>query len=121
MKVIDFKDLVVLQKSKYLVEEIYSVLVDLPDDEAYSLKFQIKRTANSIPSNIAEGHKSGNKREYIHFLNISSEYCTELYSQLLMCVRIKYISKKKIKKSLDLLDEISKILKSIISKLNREK
>lgn len=118
MKVLDFKDLIVWQKSMDLVEEVYEICSILPKDEIYSLSVQLKRSAVSIPSNIAEGHKRGHKKEYIHFLNIAIGSSAELYTQLLICNRVGYVSKLKIKKSLDLIDEISKMLSSIIKKLN---
>jgi hypothetical protein len=49
-----FKDLVVWQKSRILVKEIYILIGQFPKEERYGLVDQIKRSAVSIPSNIAE-------------------------------------------------------------------
>lgn len=51
-----YKDLKVWQKSIRLVSDIYKILEDFPLEEKYGLVSQIKRSAISIPSNIAEGH-----------------------------------------------------------------
>lgn len=60
----DFKQLNVWQASMGLVKDIYSVARDLPVNERYGLIDQIKRSAVSIPSNIAEGQARGSAAEH---------------------------------------------------------
>ena len=68
------KDLIVWQKSIDLVELIYKTTKDFPKEEIYSLTSQIKRSAISIPSNIAEGFarksKKGINSIFVHFIGI---------------------------------------------------
>ncbi len=64
----DYKDLIVWQKSRLLVKEVYTLIRQLPREEQYALTSQIQRAAVSIPSNIAEGYGRNYRTEYIRFL-----------------------------------------------------
>lgn len=61
MKINSYKDLVVWQKSIKLVVKIYELTDKHPKEETFNLVSQMRRSAVSIPSNIAEG--SGRVRE----------------------------------------------------------
>jgi hypothetical protein len=52
----DYRDLLVWQRAMELVKAIYSATATFPAAEAYGLTSQIRRSAVSVPSNIAEGH-----------------------------------------------------------------
>lgn len=65
-----------------LVKQIYQITMDLPSIEKYGLTSQLRRAAISIPSNIAEGTGRNSKKEFIHFLNISTGSSHELETQL---------------------------------------
>ncbi len=62
------KDLKVYNLSIELVVEIYALTKTFPKEELYGLTSQIRRSAISIPSNIAEGAARNSKKEYIQFL-----------------------------------------------------
>ena len=110
MSVESHKDLIVWQKSMDLVVQIYSIVKKLPKEERYSLIDQMRRSAISIPSNIAEGKSRNSINEYRHFVGIAKGSAAELETQLLICVQIGYLSKEDIKEVLGLLDEVSKML-----------
>ena len=59
-----YKDLLVWQKSIQLVEVVYILTESFPKEELYSLTIQIRRSAISIPSNIAEGSRRGSKKDF---------------------------------------------------------
>lgn len=61
------KDLDVWKLSRELVSDVYKVSVDFPKSELYGLTNQIRRSAVSIPSNIAEGSARQGNKEFIHF------------------------------------------------------
>jgi four helix bundle protein len=65
------KDLDAWKESMNLVEEVYKILKTFPQDEIYGLISQIRRSAISIPSNIAEGAARSGKIEFKRFLFIS--------------------------------------------------
>ena len=60
----NYKDLSVWQKAMDLVAEIYRIVKYLPQEERYALSDQMRRSAVSIPSNIAEGNARGGKKDY---------------------------------------------------------
>ncbi len=81
MKTNSFKDLIVWQKSYELVKEIYKFSQKFPREETYGLSQQIRRSAVSIPSNIAEGYGRSFTKEYRHFLSIAYGSLCELETQ----------------------------------------
>lgn len=110
MKAHRLKDLVVWQKSILLAKKVYTLTVDLPLNERYGLVSQIRRSAISIPSNIAEGAGRNNKSEFIQFLGIASGSCYELETQLILLSELEYKSEDEIRESLNALFEIQKMI-----------
>ena len=67
-----------------MAKDVYILCEKLPNDEKYGLSSQMKRAAISIPSNIAEGYRRNNRKEYVQFLGISQGSAAELETQLLL-------------------------------------
>ncbi|NLB63366.1 MAG: four helix bundle protein [Fibrobacter sp.] len=109
----DFKDLFVWQKSMDLVVEVYQLAKMLPKKEQYSLCDQIKRSAVSIPSNIAEGQGRKTNNEFNRFLSIANGSKAELETQLLLCVKINYLKKDEISLALNLIHDIGKMINGL--------
>jgi four helix bundle protein len=65
------KDLKVYKDSMNLVTEIYVITSEFPKYELFGLTNQIRRSASSIPTNIAEGSARAYKKEFIQFLHVS--------------------------------------------------
>jgi len=105
------KDLRVWQQSMDLVSMIYMMTKSLPKEELFGLVSQIRRASVSIPSNIAEGYARGTDREKLHFLRISSGSMSEVETQLIMCMKLGYISQEQY-------DEISEKLTAVWKQLN---
>ena len=79
------KDLNVWNRSIELVITIYKVTKDFPKEETYGLISQMRRSAISVPSNIAEGAARQSKKEFRQFLYIASGSVSELETQLIIC------------------------------------
>ena len=109
-----FKELIVWQKAMELVKEVYDISKKLPREEMYGLSSQLKRSAISIPSNIAEGHKRGTK-DFVRFLIISYGSSAELETQLILCNSL--YSEINTERALALVVEVEKLLSTIIKKL----
>ena len=118
MGILDYKELIVWQKSMDLVTEIYKLIKKLPKEETYVLSDQIRRSAISIPSNIAEGNTRHSTKEYGYFLSIARGSIAELETQLLLGERIGYWKSDELTKSFDLITEIRKMLTKIKQNLN---
>ncbi|MEO6728368.1 MAG: four helix bundle protein [Candidatus Dojkabacteria bacterium] len=112
-----YKDLIVWQKSITLVNQIYSVTKVFPREELYGLTNQIRRASVSIPSNIAEGSRRGTRKDYANFLRISLGSVAELETQLIIAINLNFLDEDSAKDIMNTLDEIGKILNTIIKKL----
>ena len=91
MKVRDYKELKVWQKGIEITDSVYSITNDYPKSEFYALTNQMRRSAVSIPSNIAEGFVRNHSGEYKQFLYIALGSCAELETQLIISQRRAYI------------------------------
>lgn len=100
MKTQSFKDLIVWQKAYHLVLEIYKLTKEFPQSEIYGLSQQMRRSAVSIPSNIAEGYGRKHRTEYDRFLAIAYGSLAELETQYLLAKDLKYIDKAEMIESL---------------------
>ena len=114
-----YREMIVWQKSMDLVVEIYRLLKFLPKEENFALAMQMRRSAVSIPSNIAEGQSRKSIKDFAHFLSIARGSAAELETQCYICERLNYLSKEQMQLSMDLLDEIGRILTTLISKFSQ--
>ena len=117
-KIKNFKDLKIWQKGIQLVEDIYTLSKTFPKEETYGLRSQLRRSAVSIPSNIAEGFARIHNKEYRNFLYIALGSCAELSTQTIIASRLKYVDKENAETMLFKIDEISKMTTSLIKKIN---
>ena len=113
-----YEDLIVWKKAMDLVEGIYRLAKMLPNEEIYALTSQMKRAAVSIPSNIAEGQERNTTKDFINHLYISKGSKGELETQLLICVRLQYLTQPQIVTAQNLLREIGKMLNALIQSLS---
>lgn len=119
MYIKSYKELIVWQKSIDLVKEIYILTKHFPADEIYGLTLQIKRAAVSIPSNIAEGYGRRSTKSYAQFCSIAYGSALELETQLLIAKELKLTSEEKFKNTDSLLNEVAKMLNSMLSKIRK--
>lgn len=91
-KKFSFENLEAYNAAKDLVVEIYKLQRKFPREEMYALGDQIRRSASSITSNLAEGSGRNSYKEKIHFVEISFGSMTESFSQLQIAVGLGYIA-----------------------------
>ena len=108
-----FKNLIVYQKSKDLVMQVYALLKQFPDEERFALCGQIRRAAISIPSNIAEGMARMSNKDQSHFLNIAYGSLMELYAQIDIAHDLGYINQNEYDKIEISINEIDKMIVSL--------
>ncbi|WP_277110323.1 four helix bundle protein [Chryseobacterium taklimakanense] len=94
-KIRSHKDLQVWQEAMVLVTEIYRLSENFPESEKFGLTSQIRRSAISIPSNIAEGFARKGNKELIQFLYISIGSLSELETQYEIAKNLNYIKEAK--------------------------
>ncbi len=87
----NYKELKIWQKSIDVAVKVYEITKDFPREELYGLTSQIRRSAVSVPSNIAEGAGRNTKKDFNNFLGISNGSSCELDTQLIIAQRINFI------------------------------
>ena len=113
-KIKSYKDLIVWQKGYELVKQVYLLSSKLPQSEIFALQSQMRRSAVSIVSNIAEGSSRKTRKDYCQFIHIAYGSTSELETQLSLCRDLYNIN---INKELALITEVSKMLRVIIIRL----
>ena len=115
----DFKDLKIWQKGITIAEKCYFLTRTFPKDELYGIVQQIRRSAISIPANIAEGYGRRYTKEYIRFLNISVGSINELETHLILSERVELCPKQEVDTIISSLQEESRMITSLIKKLEK--
>ena len=113
-----YKELHVWQRAMELVVSVYKVTVNFPKEEIYGLTSQIRRSAISIPSNIAEGRMRGTRKDFVQFLRIAYASGAELETQIEISKQLPRTNMLDYSKVDSLLNEIMKMLNVMIRKLN---
>jgi four helix bundle protein len=96
---------------------VYRLTREFPREEIYGLTSQIRRSAVSIPSNIAEGQGRLNTREFAQFLGIARGSNCELQTQLEIARRLELGNSQLLNEAESLSHEIGKMLFAILGKL----
>jgi len=115
------KNLLVWKKSISFVTDVYNLTKKFPKEELYSIVSQIRRSAVSIPANIAEGCARRSTREYLQFLYISLSSASELDTHLIISANLNFISKDDMNKLQGELQEIMRMLMGLIKSLSDKK
>ncbi|RME97016.1 MAG: four helix bundle protein [Chloroflexi bacterium] len=112
-----YKELLVWQKAVDLVTQVYQLTGKFPKEERYGLISQLRRSAVSVPSNIAEGWGRGNTREYIRFLTIARGSLMELETQIIISEKMGFLQYTSQQLLLTKIDEIGRMLNGLITSL----
>ena len=114
-----YKELHGWQKAYHLCLNIYAIAPKFPSDERYGLTSQIKRSAVSIPSNIAEGYGRKTTVDYVRMLYISDGSVCELETQVLLAGDLGFIEKGALDPIKMRIEEIERMLKALIKSLEK--
>ena len=109
------KNLIVYQKSKELVKNVYEILDTFPNTERFALCDQIRRAVVSISSNIAEGMGRVTNKDQAHFLNIAFGSVMETYAQLDIAHDLGFINDEIFNKLECDIEEVSKMISVMAS------
>ena len=105
------KDLDVWKKAIDLAEQLYLLTGGFPKEEQFGLTSQLRRAAESVASNIAEGAASNSDKEFQQFLYIALGSAAETETQLLPAKRLKFLEANE---PLDNVEAIRKMLLGLI-------
>ena len=116
----NIKELKIWNKAMDLSVEVYKATSGFPREEIYGLTSQIKRSAISIPSNIAEGAGRNSNKEFIHFLGIANGSSYELQTQLIISNKLNLISNETLESLLKPIEEIQKMTYTFQNTLQKQ-
>ena len=116
----NYKELIVWEKSYQLCLHIYKVTKRFPKDEMYGLTSQVRRSAVSIPSNIAEGYGRKTTTEYVRFLYIAYGSVCELETQTMLSGDLGYVGKEGFQILREEIGEVERMLKALIKSLENK-
>ena len=116
----NYKELNVWQKSYEFCLKVYRITAKFPNEERYGLSSQIRRSAVSISSNIAEGYGRKTTLDYIRMLYISYGSVCELETQILLAGDLGFIEIGELGTAKKDIAEIERMLKALIKSLENK-
>lgn len=116
-----YRDLEVWQKSMDLVTQVYELSKLFPKEEQFGLINQMRRAAVSVPSNIAEGQGRLHEADFLRFLSIARGSLTETETQLLIAIRLDYITKDQARYVWTLAQQVGRLLNGLIRSLESKR
>ena len=116
----NYRNYDVWEKSHQLVLYVYKELIPLlPKSEQYELVSQIKRSAYSIPMNIAEGCGRNSDKDFVHFLDLSLGSLHELEYTSLLIFDLNFIGKEQYEIFMKMLVEVKAKLINLIKSIRK--
>ncbi|HKJ14555.1 MAG TPA: four helix bundle protein [Desulfobulbales bacterium] len=116
----NFKELKVWEKAYQLCLDLYKATAEFPNEEKYGLSSQMRRSAISIPSNIAEGYGRKTIPDYVRCLYIAYGSTCELETQTLLSGDLSYLNKADQSSLLEKIKEVERMLMAPIKSLENK-
>jgi four helix bundle protein len=118
--IVSYRDLDGWRKAMDLAVKCYQLTERFPRHEQFGLTAQIRRSAVSIASNIAEGHNRRSRQAYASFVSIALGSQAELETQLELGVRLGYVERTKIQDTFTLAGDVGRILHGLCRALESQ-
>ncbi|TAM97700.1 MAG: four helix bundle protein [Rhizobiaceae bacterium] len=115
----DYRDLIVWKEAVDIAELVYSLTRTFPREEAFGITSQMRRSAVSVPSNIAEGFGRAQKRSFVQFLRIAQGSLKELETQALLAARVGLLSAEQVASFMEQTERLGKRLVRYVRSLER--
>lgn len=118
----NYKELIVWQKARILVKEVYLLTQTFLDVEKFGLSIQLRRAVVSINSNIAEGAGRSTSSDFMRFLDIANGSSFEVETQLLLSYDLGYINDVALQQIVPKVQDVQKLIfsfKKHLSELNK--
>ncbi len=119
-KINSHRQLDIWNKGIELVKDIYKITSSFPKEELYGLTNQMRRSAVSIPSIVAEGFRRQYGNEFKQFLHIALGSCAELETHITLAKELNYIKEQIESMLLEKLDHISRMTRNLIKKIKNQ-
>jgi four helix bundle protein len=109
-----FRELQVWQRAKALTVDMYRITETGAISRDFGLRDQMRRSAVSICSNIAEGDERGTDKDSVRFLYIAKGSLAELATQTEIAAEVGYLAKDDAARLQEALTEIGRMLGALI-------
>jgi len=113
----DYRKLQIWQRSHQVTLTVYRLTSAFPAEEKFGLVSQMRRSAASIPTNIAEGSGRGSNADFVRFLYIAMGSAAELDYQLLLSNELGFMAEKDYNAISSELGEIQRMINAFIRRL----
>ncbi len=113
-----FEELKIWNKAMDIAEKSYKLTANFPNDEKYNLTSQIRKSAVSVPSNIAEGAGRNTNGEFKQFLGVANGSSFELITQLYLSERLKLVDRESSQRVIKEIVEVCKMNYSLQKSLS---
>lgn len=114
-----FENVKAWQEARVLVKEIYVVTGRGEFAHDFGLKDQLRRSAVSVLSNIAEGFERGSDKEFVRFLYIAKGSCGEVRAQLYVAADVGYLVEPESRHLVEQCQHISRLISGLITYLQK--
>jgi four helix bundle protein len=115
------RDLIVWQKSMDLALESHAIADELPSFERFALTDQIRRSAGSIPANLAEGSGRFYSGDFLHHVSFARGSLMELDTHLEIALRRRYLTAARLSTGAELIDHVGRMLTRLGISLQRRR
>lgn len=117
----NYRNLDVWHRAFALTKDVYGLTEGFPRSEEFGLKSQMRRSAVSVPSNIAEGYMRQSKVEYARFLGIALGSVAELQTQLLLAKELLDVDERRVDLAVEESEHVTAILMKLVRVLNDDR
>ena len=115
----DYRDLKVWILGMELAEQAYKATASFPKEEMYGLTGQMRRSAASIPANIAEGFGRQQRQSFIQFLRIAQGSLKELETHCELAKRLGYLGGDASSGMLNKCETLGKMMRAFVASLEK--
>ena len=118
-KIKNYRDLAVWQCGMEIALLVYRVTKAFPDDERFGLTSQLRRSAVSVPANIAEGHARSSTKHYLRFISIAIGSLAETATFIELAGRLNYGNVDELRKIFEMTNDERRMLRALQKSLRR--
>ena len=117
----NFRDLKVWKKAHLLTLDVYKLTASFPHEERYGLTSQMRRSAVSVPSNLAEGCGRGSDADFARFMQIAMGSASELEYQILLAHDLRFLKEADYSPCTSQVQEVKRMLSAFLKKLTADR
>ena len=115
-----YQQLKVWQTAMDLAVAVYQIARSLPAEERFEMAAQLRRSAVSVPANIAEGHGRFSAADFARHLSIASGSLRELETVVMLAKRVYSLKAELIAEALRLAEEVGRMIAGLIRAIHRQ-